>query len=249
MTGSEEDFNDDFDFGADRPAPSHPDADRDSPTLRRYHQMLWSKPLRSGRVLELEAPAVRSRGYLIASDGIGGPVWFGSDAITNSYTGWLRPKALANAMAALSPAQKARYLHPRYTVGSTMIWPVRSKDRPTINQGRGTRSAIADRMDLTLECIRRHYAGGQPSPLADVLLAYADFFALFDGFEEFVEFFHFQDLVLGDDGGIRFFLPYEEFQRPGTPRSVEEYVAYMEATLAFIGARQQRIAQWVAKHR
>ena len=53
-------------------------------------------------------------------------------------------------------------------------------------------------MDLTLECIRRHYAGGPESPLADVLTAYADFFALFDGFKEFVDFFLFQDLVTPD---------------------------------------------------
>ncbi|MGO4859557.1 hypothetical protein AB4074_19940 [Arthrobacter sp. 2MCAF14] len=31
---------------------------------------------------------------------------------------------------------------------------------------------IGDRMDLTLECIRRHYTGEPESPLASVLNAY-----------------------------------------------------------------------------
>lgn len=152
----------------------------------------------------------------------------------NSYTRWMRPKALVDSIAALDERLKVRYLNPPYTVGSAMIWPVRSRDRPTTNQARETRSAIADRMDLTLECIRRHFEGRADSPLADVLAAYGDFFALFEGFDEFVDFFHFQDLVASGYEGIRFYLPLEEFERPGTRRTVDEYVAHMEATLSFI---------------
>lgn len=126
---------------------------------------------------------------------------------------------------------------------------VRSKDRPTINQARGTRPAIADRMDLTLECIRRHYAEDTDSPLADALSAYGDFFALFDGFREFVDFFHFQDLVTDDYQDVRFFLPLQDFARPGVPRTVAEYVSYREATLSFIAARNRRIHAWVTKHK
>lgn len=54
-------------------------------------------------------------------------------------------------------------------------------------------------MDLTLECIRRHYAGEPESPLTDVLNAYADFFALFEGFKEFVDFFHLPPLLSTPD--------------------------------------------------
>ena len=62
-----------------------------------------------------------------------------------------------------------------------------------MNRARGTRLLIADRMDLTLECIRRHYTGGPDSPLSDVATAYKDFFELFgrggeQGFKEFVDF-------------------------------------------------------------
>lgn len=247
MTRAERDFDAEFNFEADQPRPTRPDADSDSPTLRRYHQRLWSKPLRSGVMFTLVPPPTRRDGYVIYTDASGDQLWFGSDAITNSYTRWLRPKALVDSIAALSPEQKTRYLHPPYTIGSAMIWPVRSKDRPTINQARGTRSAIADRMDLTLECIRRHYQGQADSPLADVLAAYGDFFALFEGFGEFVDFFHFQDLVTPDYQSVRFYLPLEDFSRRGAPLTVDEYVTCMEATLSLIKQRQRRMTEWIAR--
>jgi hypothetical protein len=239
-------FDVSFNFETDQPSRKHPDADRDSPVLRRYHQMLWSKKLRSGEEFTLEAPSARRHGYLIHTDSAGNQLWFGSDAITNSYTRWVRPKVLVEAVAGLSAEQRLRYLHPPYTVGSTMIWPVRSKDRPTINQARGTRAAIADRMDLTLECVRRHYQGRADSPLADVLASYGDFFSMFDGFSEFVDFFHFGPLTSDDYESVRFFLPLEDFVRRGAPRTVDEYVQYMEATLSFIEARQSLMTEWIA---
>ncbi|MGO4189024.1 DUF6994 family protein [Pseudarthrobacter sp. TAF60_1] len=238
-------FDTSFDFKTDKPARTNPDPDRDSPRLRRLHQLLWSKKLNSG---VLFAPTVQSNprdGYLIFTDASGAKHWFGSDAITNSYTRWMRPRNLAAAIAGLNEKQRARYLNPPYTIGSAMIWPVRSKDRPTINQARGTRPRIADRMDLTLECIRRHYAGVPESPLADVLTAYADFFALFEGFREFVDFFNFQDLVTPDYDEVRFYLPFDNFKHPGTPATMDEYVTYREATLDFIERRTRRITEWL----
>lgn len=240
-------FDETFDFASD--APSGKDPDEHSSTLRAYHQVLWSKPLRSGRALNVVAPSTRREGYLIGTDGAGGQWWLGSDAITNSYTRWLRPRQLVEAVAALDDEQKSRYLNPRYTVGSTMVWPVRSTDRPTINQARGQSHKIADRMDLTLECIRRHYDGGPVSPLESVLAAYGDFFALFEGLAEFVEFFHFQDLVTQDGQAIEFFLPFDDFERSGTPTSVDEFVSYSERMLAFIRRRELRVAEWVRSHR
>ncbi|WP_181037433.1 DUF6994 family protein [Arthrobacter sp. ZGTC412] len=164
----------------------------------------------------------------------------------------MRPKALVDAIAGLNDEQRARYLEPPYTVGSAMIWPVRKQDRPTINQARGTRSRISDRIDLTLECIRRHYAGEPESPLADVINAYADFFALFgqreEGFRCFVDFFHFQDLVTPDYNEVRFFLPFDNFLRRGTPATTEEYVEYRENVLDFINKRGQRMAKWVREN-
>lgn len=233
-----------FDFRTETPAGK--DADDVSPTLRGFHQILWSKPLRSGAAIDLTAPPSRRSGYLI-NDHPGAPkLWFGSDAITQSYTRWSRPKVLAEAMASLDTEQRARYLDPPYTMASAMIWPVRSADRPTINQARGTRAPIADRIDLTLECIRRYFENDSDSPLSDVLIAYRDFFAMFGGFAEFATFFHFQDLVTADFEQVRFFLPFDDFARHGAPRSVDEYVTYREATLAFIAARERRMSDWIA---
>ncbi|HSN36266.1 MAG TPA: hypothetical protein VLT34_07950, partial [Arthrobacter sp.] len=232
----------------DKPAKTRPDVDRDSPRLRLDHQLLWTKKLNSGVLFAPTAPSARRNGYLIFTDDSEARHWYGSDAITASYSSWLRPRPLVDAIAGLTEEQRARYLNPPYTLGSAMIWPVRSKDRPTINQARGFSLLIADRMDLTLECIRRHYGGEPWSPLADVINAYSDFFKLFDGFKEFVDFFHLQDLVTPGYDKVLFFLPFENFERSGIPVTTEEYVTYREATLEFIAARNRRMAKWVTEN-
>jgi len=65
------------------------------------------------------------------------------------------------------------------TIGAYIIFPSYQVDRKvTINAARGMNTKIADRFDLTLECIRRHYAT-EKSPLAVVLERYNDYFKLF----------------------------------------------------------------------
>lgn len=252
-------FDTSFDYKTDTPR-TRPDPDGGSPLLRWDHELLWSKDLPSGDVF---APKVttRQREYLIFTDANTDRNCYGSDAITSSYTGRSRPAPLANAMADLSQCQKSRYLNPPYTIGSAMIWPVR-KGQTTINQARGfdpSGRLIGDRMDLTLECIRRHYSTEPEDPPAGalkdayrdffaVINSYKDFFALFDGFKEFVNFFHFQDLVTPDNKAVRFYLDFNNFERPGTPATKDEYVTYREATLQFIAGRGRRMAEWVAEH-
>lgn len=238
LASSDRPIDPDFDFFSD--TPDGRDPDESSPTLRRYHQILWSKPLSSGATVTLEAPMPKRDEYLVWRRE-SSPLWFGSDAITNSYKTWSKPGALANAVASLDQAQRDRYLDLPYTVGQVMIWPVRSATRPTINQARGTRSAIADRMDLTLECVRRHFVGGATSPLSDVLSAYGDYFELFAGFDEFVSFFHLEDLVSADYSTIQFLLPFDDFAGSAVPLDVPQYVSYREATLEFATARVERM--------
>ena len=242
-------FDTSFDYKTDTPSKVGPDADKDSQRLRSDHELLWTKELPSGSVFAPKLTA-RRREYLIFTDASEARHCYGSDAVTSSYTTWLKPKALVDAIAGLTEDQKSHYLNPRYTIGSAMIWPVRKKDRPTLNQARGFGGSgrpIGDRMDLTLECIRRHYAGEPESPLASVISAYKDFFELFQDFAGFVDFFHLQDLVTPDDQ-VRFYLPFDNFERSGTPATTEEYVTYREATLKFIAARSLRMAEWVTKH-
>jgi hypothetical protein len=51
-----------FDFRSDTPDWPDKDPDTHSRTLRRYHQLLWSKPLPSGAPFELDV--TRPRTYL-----------------------------------------------------------------------------------------------------------------------------------------------------------------------------------------
>ncbi|MHA7191099.1 DUF6994 family protein [Arthrobacter sp. MDT2-16] len=240
-----------FDYKTDHPAPTKPDPDRDSPRLKADHQLLWTKALHDGELFKPQVPALaseRRKNYLAVELDFGARFTVGSDAITHSYSDWSRPKALVDARGALTEDQRSRYLNPPYTIGSAMIWPVRTAYHPTMNTARGfgpEGALIGDRMDLTLECIRRHYAGEPGSPLAGVTTNYADFFVLFGTFSAFVEFFHLQDLATPE--GINFFLPFDDFQRPATPTTADEYVTYREATLRFIERRGSRMADWVQK--
>lgn len=220
------------------------DPDQFSPALRLFHQRLWSKPLPSGEPFEVTIPRYKKDGYLRARSGRTEFV-LGSDTITQSFATWRRPRVLVEAREALTPAQRERYLTPRYTMASSLVFPVRSAHRPTMNQARGTRLKIADRIDLTLECIRRYYAQDPAGPLGDVIGNYADYFDLFGTFAGFTEFFLLDDLV-EHDGSVKFFLPPEGFQRTGVPRTTEEFATFREATLAFIEARRVRIASYLA---
>ena len=84
---------------------------------------------------------------------------------------------------------------------------------------------IKDRFDLTLECIRRHYACGQ-SPLSEVLARYDKFFRLFESFQGYVEFFLLQDLVRADYSAVRFSAPFNDFA--GVPLSPDDPPGYLE---------------------
>ena len=128
------------------------------------------------------------------------------------------------------------------TIGAYIIFPSYRVDRKnTINGARGMSAKIADRFDLTLECIRRHYAG-EESPLSDVFERYGDFFELFVDFKRYVDFFLLQDLVTADYQ-VNFYLPFDGFERKGVPANPDEYRVLKEATVAFIQARTQRMLE------
>ena len=115
----------------------------------------------------------------------------------------------------------------------------------TINGARGFHPRIADRFDLTLECIRRHYDGGT-SPLADVLARYATFFDLFVDFRGYVEFFLLDDLA-PHGSEIRFFHPFNDFATPAVPSTVKDYLSYVAESNAFIVSRNARIRESLAE--
>ena len=107
-----------------------------------------------------------------------------SDAISNSYRG---NKKMATIMAEVQ-SDADELFKVGSTIGAYIIFPSYRVDRKnTINGARGINAKIADRFDLTLECIRRHYAV-EESPLSDVLERYSDYFELFVDFKGYVEF-------------------------------------------------------------
>jgi hypothetical protein len=118
----------------------------------------------------------------------------------------------------------------------------------TINQARGCVTKISDRFDLTVECIRRHYAR-QRSPLGETLARYHDFFALFENFGGYVDFFLLQDLVTDDGAAVRFFMPFDDFKTPSVPADDETYREYRRRSIEFIEARNRRIDRHAAAAR
>lgn len=218
------------------------DPDRTSPTLRRYHQVLWSKPLPDGTEFRLDMTTPHSYLHHASSRG---EFFLASDSIVHSYRG-----AYTNRIGALLkqvPSEHVAQVHDEgSTVGGYTLFPGDVRDRkPTINGARGMNAKICDRIDLTLECIRRHYAG-EDSPLTETLNRYQDFFALFGDFNHYVEFFLLDDLMDAARGAIRWYLPFDDFVRSPLPLTLGEYETYRQASLRFVRTRNMRILDWAS---
>jgi hypothetical protein len=222
-----------FDFRGDSGGR---DPDKYSPTLRSYHQALWSKPLPSGQLFELDDRAPRS--YLHHVSDLGEFV-LSSDTVVPTFGQWARLKHITSQ---LSEDEDTRFHTLRYTIGGMLVFPSNVVDRkPTINGVRGFDQRISDRIDLTLESIRRHYRD-EDSPLATTLARYSDFFALFGDFENYVDFFLMRDLVAENGSAIKFFLPFDDFRGSAVPTSVPDYREYARNAMEFLAARNRRIA-------
>jgi len=227
-----------FDFRTDTPVGKDPDSF--SPTLRRYHKRLWSKQLPSGDFFLLDDS--KSGAYLYHQSKLG-EFFLSSDSAIHSFSRW---KSMAHIIAHFSEDEIEGFRRLGYTMGGMIIFPANRIDgKSTINGARGFHYLIRDRIDLTLECIRRHYLAEQ-SPLGDVIERYADFFALFGDFIGYVEFFLLQDLVSEDFSGIKFFMPFHNFTTSAVPNSVDSYSAYKTAVMQFIELRNQRIFSSIA---
>ncbi|MDQ0633726.1 hypothetical protein QFZ40_001635 [Arthrobacter pascens] len=185
---------------------------------------LRRRTLRSGtRARQIPRALVRAGCFFLASD-----------AITTRLLG----KA-ASVIAKIPAAELPEY--GGYTAGSTLVFPGNIVDgKQTINGARGFHPSIADRIDVTLECIRRDYTGELPNKLGEVLDRYSNFFALFKDFDGYVEFFLLQDLI-NKDGTIRFFHPFDNFSTPVVPKTPDEYLKYLQRSRDFIRARNKRI--------
>ncbi|MFN7982438.1 MAG: hypothetical protein U0Q11_11315 [Vicinamibacterales bacterium] len=224
-----------FDFRSDTPGYPKKDPDVCSPTLRRYHRRLWSKPLPNGQVFTLDDTTVH---YLHHRSDALGEFFLASDAVVPTFR---KELSLAAVLRDISDVDRETFLRLGYTIGGMMIFPgERIGRKMTINGARGFHPRIKDRFDLTVECIRRHYSQ-ERSPLSDVLARYGRFFALFVDFRGYVEFFLLQDIVSQDCSAVSFFAPFDGFDRSPVPVGVDEYRAYVRLASAFIEARNRRI--------
>jgi hypothetical protein len=225
-----------FDFRSDTPPGKDPDAY--SSTLRRYHKLLWSKPLPNGVVLELVDTTAQV--YLRHRSEIG-EFFLSSDSVIPSFT---REPKIAHIIKQIHMDELVAFNTITYTIGGMMVFPGNQiGHKMTINGARGFHPKIKDRFDLTLECIRRHYVN-EDSPLHETLERYADFFGLFEDFRGYVEFFLLQDIVAEDFSDVKFFMPFDGFKTSPLPASKEAYFAYKQHAVDFIEARNRRIIEF-----
>ena len=208
------------------------DPDMCSKTLQKYHQILWSKQLPNGEVINLSTGSGAK--YLTWKD-----FRFGSDSITASFR-YERYRNMIDQVKKSIPCYKAfieDYLRRSYTIGGSIIFP---KRHGGVNQSRGCNHFIMDRWDLTLECIRRYYNDEQ-SPLYSTLVKDREFFDLFVDFKGYVDFFYMQDCVSPDYNSVIFWLCNGEFVHNPLPQTVEEYLKWIEKNLEFVELRNARI--------
>ena len=262
------DINVNFDFTTDTPhywdgywelkdgmGSSKMDPDSRSPMMRRYHQLLWSKPLPNGEVMELEDG--RSKFYLKYND-----LYLGSDSITVSFR-YARNMKLIKEVARTLPDYRAfmeDFVRKSYTIGGEIIFP---GIKGGMNQSRGCNRRICDRWDLTLECIRRYYKG-EESPLSKTMDMPENkrFFDLFVDFKGYVDFFYLQDCVSPDYKSVLFwYMPQKQVGlfddidlhtqetysfsiKDPMPDTVERYLAFIDLELDFLQKRNERIKDY-----
>lgn len=169
--------------------PNRSDPDLVSMGLRRYHYLLWNgKLLPNGAKFEL-LEASNTKDYLCLKQD--NRLKFGADSIINLYTHHNNNKInmILTKLRENKNYQKLdnNYIHQSYTIGGSIIFP---KHKQSINTVRGNIHELADRIDLTLECIRIWYKDkNKETPLKDIINSDAWFFHKFETFENYINFF------------------------------------------------------------
>jgi hypothetical protein len=213
------------------------DPDSSSQTLRHYHKLLWSKKLPNGKLFNLDDTR---KIYLYHKSELG-EYYLTSDSVIHTYFKWKRTQHIIEQI----PTDEMKYFYDLvHTIGGYMIFPGNPiNGLRTINQERGINIKINDRIDLTLECIRRYY-NNENSPMIDAIARYNDFFTLFTDFKGYCEYFLLQDLVIDNYSKINFFLPFNNFVRNPLPKDLCEYNKYRNSNIEFIHKRNKRIEEY-----
>ncbi len=213
------------------------DPDTYSLTLQEYHRVLWSKPLPSGKVFSL----TKIKACRLYHKSEVGEFTLSSDRVIPSFSKWKRMQYLVEQL----PSDYVdSFVNLTNTAGGIMIWPSNRIDgKATMNGERGFNSKIADRMDLTIECIRLYYLA-KDSPLFNTLERYSNFFDIFQDFRGFVEFFLLQDAVSNNFQSVNIAVPFDEFMSPPIPKNLVEYRNYLDSTAEFVIKRSRRIEEY-----
>ncbi len=223
------------------------DPDAKSKTLAEAHAFLWS-----GKTGNMPNPSIKidlivledKNGFYLKDKN--SCIAFSSDTLVNGYR-WVRTKK--NVIDPLIEKyglneyrkMQERFIRIAYTMGGMIIFPRKA----SINCARGR--VVSDRVDLTIECIRRYFFK-EKSLLSDVLEKNNDFFSLFgsgiDGFKAYIDFFFLNDIVSKDYTAVDVFIGKNDFSNsPAFPQSMEEWLVWKEKSSAFIKARNNRIRQ------
>lgn len=235
------------------------DPDRKSKSLAETHAFLWSG--KTGNTqnpdIKLDLNVVGRKNFILNDKKTS--ILFSSDTLINSFK-WKRTKEtvlrpLINELGSdkYHEMQEA-FTKKAYTIGGMIIFPQRKAEN-SINRQRGFDTLIADRVDLTIECIRRYFFN-ETNPCrflsSSVLEKNGDFFRLFgtgfDGFKAYIDFFFLNDIVSPDYKKVRSFIGTKEFLEqdafstsPSYPKNKEKWIQWKENAVDFIDKRNQRI--------
>lgn len=225
-----------FDFRTDSKGR---DPDTYSPTLNAYHRALWSKELPNGEVMDLQS---KGAPFVLSWKDF----YFTSDTIIVEMRSLKNQKIIDQALEHIEDFEEVyeHLLRRSYSIGSMIIFPVHVN---SMNQRRGMNILIADRWDLTLECIRRHYAG-EESPLTKVIEQDKAFYDLFVDFKGYVDFFFLQDCVSEDYSSVNIWMGDALFRKSGLPETVEEYFRFLLKEHIFLDKRNRRIQEYCIKN-
>ena len=215
------------------------DPDNASPTLQRYHQILWSKKLPNGEIMDLKTGS--GPYYLTWKD-----FRFASDAIIVSFR-YQKYRYMIDQVIEKVSDYKSYYedmTRRAYTIGGTIIFP---KHPSSMNQNKGTNALISDRWDLTLECIRRYYSG-EDSPMYNTIVKDKDFYDLFVNFKGYVDFFFLQDCVSDDYSCVDIWCGSSDFSESGLPKTIDDYFEFIDKEFVFLNNRSRRIKEYSEYH-